>query len=157
MIRLWKAAGRVWAKTRLCELCHRGGLRTRLDSMSGMRSTDQALPALKTQTDVEDRPREEEPPALALEALRLTPLREDPAQEGAVRMHHFCELQDRHGNGHGLEALGEGLAARPEERVDDARKTHVDGQEVVEKHALHLLLVLAKEEDLLNGKRPCCA
>lgn len=36
-------------------------------------------------------------------------------------------------------------------------KTHVDGQEVVEKHALHLLLVLAKEEDLLNGKRPCCA
>ena len=43
MIRLWKAAGRVWAKTRLCELCHRGGLRTRLDSMSGMRSTDQAL------------------------------------------------------------------------------------------------------------------
>ena len=72
-------------------------------------------------------------------------------------MHHFCELQDRHGNGHGLEVLGEGLAARPEERVDDARKTHVDGQEIVEKHALHLLLVLAKEEDLLNGKRPCCA
>lgn len=51
-----------------------------------------------------------------------------------------------------MEALGEGVAARPEERVDDARKTHVDGQEVVEKHALHLLLVLAKEEDLLNGK-----
>ena len=46
-------------------------------------------------------------------------------------MHHFGELQDGHGNGNGLKTPGEGLAARPEERVDDARKTHIDGQEVV--------------------------
>lgn len=88
---------------------------------------------------VEDRPREEETPGLALEAPRLTPLREDPAHESAVRMHHFGELQDGHGNGH-----GHGL------------KTPVDGQKIVEKHALHLLLVLVKEEEIGGLENAFC-